>query len=191
MEDPITNIEFYKEQYLHEHERSRSFDNVIQIPTTLLVIFIGGGFYFYTNYFTGAKIYFFLLTFKSWCFVASLLLFVVSIGITIIYLYRVYHGWTRRYEHLPFSKDLHNYELTLYKYSYKYSDKKAYSDKRNDAKSQTCSLFGDEIKKYYIKLADINQRINDRRSENYFWTRTFLFIDLVLLVIIAFLDLLK
>ena len=140
MENELKNIEFYKEQYLFEHERSKFFDNVIQIPTTLLVIFIGGGYYFYTDYFAGSRIYFLLLTFKDWCFVIALMLFVFSVGISIFYLYRVYHGLTRRYEHFPFSKDLHDYELKLYKYNYKYSEHKSNCNKRSVSFPKTATL---------------------------------------------------
>ncbi len=34
-----------------EHERGKFYDTVIQYPTTLLVIFIGGAFYSFNNYF--------------------------------------------------------------------------------------------------------------------------------------------
>lgn len=46
-----TNIEFYKEQYLFEHDRGKFYDKIIQYPTTLLVVLVGGVFYSFNNYF--------------------------------------------------------------------------------------------------------------------------------------------
>ena len=50
-ESDLKNIEFYKDLYLAEHDRSRFYDNIIQYPTTIVVIFIGGVIYCFNKYF--------------------------------------------------------------------------------------------------------------------------------------------
>ncbi len=177
------NIEFYREQYLFEHERGKFYDKIIQYPTTLLVVFIGGVFYSFNNFFNNGLIEIKLTI--DWIFLVFLLLFLFFTIVTIYFLAKVFHGFTRKYYYLPFTKDLLNHELQLYKFHYKYSEKESYSDKRTDAIDNTCISFSDNLKKYYIELTDTNQRINDKRADSYYLTRTFLFIDLILFIIIG------
>lgn len=178
-----TNIEFYKEQYLFEHDRGKFYDRIIQYPTTLLVVLVGGVFYSFNNYFDNGL---FKLTLTLDCiFVLLLGLFVFSTIITIYYLAKVFHGFSRTYSFLPFTKSLLNHEKQLYKFHYKYSERESYQDKRTEARDNTCISFRNNLKKYYIELTDTNQRINDYRADSYYITRTFLFIDLVLFIIIG------
>ncbi len=177
------NIEFYREQYLFEHERGKFYDKLIQYPTTLLVVFIGGTFYSFNNYFTEGIIK--LYVSLDWIFLILLGLLAVFTIITIYFLAAVFHGFTRRYYYLPFTGDLLSHEKKLYKFYYKYSEKNSYQDKRVDAKKNTCRDFTKNLKQYYIELTNINQRINDKRADSYYLTRNFLFIDLILFIIIG------
>lgn len=105
--------------------------------------------------------------------------------IAIYFLAKVFHGFTRKYYYLPFTKNLSNHEKQLYKFHYKYSERESYQDKRTEARDNTCISFRNDLKKYYIELTDTNQRINDKRADSYYITRTFLFIDLILFLIIG------
>ena len=178
-----TNIEFYREQYLFEHDRGKFYDRIIQYPTTLLIVLIGGVFYSFNNYFNNGLLK--LTLTLDWIFVLLLGLFMFSTIIAIYFLAKVFHGFTRKYYYLPFTKNLLNHEKQLYKFHYKYSEKESYQDKRTEAKDNTCISFRNNLKKYYIELTDTNQRINDKRADSYYITRTFLFVDLILFIIIG------
>ena len=177
------SLEFYREQYLFEHERARFYDRLIQYPTTLLVIFVAGAFYSYSSYFGDAGMC--LCTWIDWFFLIFFSLFWLSIIITIWFLATVFHGFTRKYDYLPFTGSLLKREKQLYKHNYRYSEKKDYKEKREDAIASTISDFSKDLKMYYVELTETNQIINDKRADSYYLTRTFLFIDLILLMIIG------
>lgn len=188
-DNEFKNIEFYRNQYLFEHDRRTFYDRLIQYPTTLLVIFIGASLYSLNKYFpNGFKNYCFEY---DWIFSIVFGLFSISTVITICFLGIMFHGFTRKYEYLPYTGELQNYELDLYKYYYKYSTKKKYEKKREQAKAKTCKKFTSNLKMYYINTTQVNQQINDKRADSYYLTRTFLFVDLVLLIILGTMGYLK
>ncbi|WP_281753489.1 hypothetical protein [Neptunitalea chrysea] len=183
------NIELYKEQYLFEHERRIFYDRLIQYPTTLLVIFIGASLYSFNKYFPNGINEF---CWKSdWLFICVFGLFGITTIITIWFLGIMFHGFTRSYQYLPLSGDLKKHELGLYKYYYKYSEKNKYKEKREDAKNKTCEKFIENLKKYYITITEVNQKINDKRADSYYLTRTFLFVNLILLIVLGVIGYLK
>ncbi|WP_339880790.1 hypothetical protein [uncultured Algoriphagus sp.] len=188
-ENEFKNIEFYQNQYYFEHERRKFYDRLIQYPTTLLVIFVGASLYSLNKYFPIGINNFCLES--DWFFSIIFGLFSLSTIITICFLGIMFHGFTRKYEYLPYTGELQNHELELYKYYYKYSKKKKYKNKRKDAKIMTCKNFTANLKMYYINTSQVNQEINDKRADSYYLTRTFLFIDLVLLIILGTMGYLK
>jgi hypothetical protein len=183
------NLEFYRDQYLLEHKRANFYDRTMQYPTALLVIFIGGVLYSYKNYFAGG--FPDCLGLLEIVFLTLLGLFALSSICAIVFLSFVYHGFIRRYSHLPFAGDLNDHENRLFRHHYRYSDKKTRPEKIADAKENTCRDFFSNLRDYYINLTDNNQRINDIRASNYFYTRTFLFFDLLLFVAIGILGIIK
>jgi len=185
----IKDIDFYREQYLFEHERGKFYDNIIQYPTTLLIVFIGSVFYLFKNYFPTGQIQ--LCSVADCFFLSFLCAFATITIITIYFLASVFHGFTRKYNYLPYTEDLMNHEKILYKHHYKYSEKKSFQDKREDAQKNVCKDFSKNLKKYYIELTNINQKINDKRADLFYKTRTFLFIDLIILIIIGIIGFLK
>lgn len=185
----IKNIEFYKEQYLFEHERSKFYDTIVQYPTTLIVIFIGGVLYSFSKYFDKGIPKCFSTS--DWIFISSLGLFILSTLLTIYFLYTVFHGFSRKYYYLPRSLSLAEHENQLFRYHYRYSDKSSKDEKLLDAKNNTCESISDELRTYYIELTDANQKINDKRADNYYLTRTFLFVDLVFFIEIAIFGFIK
>jgi hypothetical protein len=182
-EDEKKIIEFYREQYHFEYERSKYYDSIIQYPTTLLVVFIGGVVYsvnrFFPNGFPNC------LDAFDWVFLLLLLLFTFTVLLTVFFLYSVFHGFTRRYGYLPFTNLLSEHEKKLFKHHYKYSEKKSKYEKYNDAKGYACVDFGNLLKQYYVNLAYENQKINDDRAIYYSRTRTMLFFNIILFILIA------
>jgi hypothetical protein len=179
------NIEFYKEQYNFEHERGKYYDSLIQFPTTLLAIFIGAILFLVEKHFGGSTDNLAVDSTLNLGFIIILTILGISILLTIFYLAKVFYGLARKYEYLPFTSDLKKHELQLYKYNYKYSTKTNYQEKREEAKALTCQMFYENLKNYYVDLTEKNQKINDKRAGYYFYTRTFISIDLILLIYIA------
>lgn len=175
--------DFYKEQYLLENARTEVFDKAIQFPTTLIIIFIGATLYSYNEYFSAEGLQ--IITRLDYFFVTLFLIFFISIIITIWFLYKVFHGFTRKYAYLPNTEVLFSYKKTLYKHYYKYSDSIDFKNKRIDAWQKTGEEFENIIGQYYINNTSFNQKINDRRAGYYSIMRTFLFIDLTLLTFIG------
>ena len=99
-----------------------------------------------------------------------------------------FHGFTRKYEYLPFTTNLKSHELDLYKHHYRYSDKTNFKEKRSEATECTTIDFIKTLENYYIRLTYKNQKINDKRADNYYITRTFLFVNLVLLIILGIIE---
>jgi len=182
-------LEFYKDLYHREHERTHFYDKIIQYPTTIIIIFIGGVIYSYDKYFING--YPDNMALLDWLFVVFLSLFLIITGFTVYYLYSVFHGFSRRYSYLPTSNLLHDYEKELFKYNYKLSEELSKEEKFAEATETTCYGFSEVLKNYYIELAAFNQKINDMRADKYYLTRTYLFIDLVLFVAIAIIGFLK
>ena len=174
---------FYEKQYHLENTRTEVYDKAIQYPTTLIIVFIGAALYSANKYFSTEN--FQITTRLDFLFVLLIILFAVSIVVTIWYLFKVFHGFTRKYAHLPNAEDLFNYKKTLYKHYYRYSTIKDFSDKRKDALKKTVEEFDNIIGQYYLNNTSFNQKINDRRAGYYSVMRTFLFIDLSFLTFIG------
>ena len=177
------NIDFYCQQYLNEQERTKFYDKVIQYPTTLLVVFVGAAFYSLNDFFNNEPIK--LCSAFDWTFVSFVVLFFLSTGAAVYFLALVFHGFTRKYKYIPFTGVLANRELELYDFYFKQSTKKTKKKRKIDAKKNACREFNKNLRGYYIDYTEVNQRINDKRAIYYYYTRTFLFIDLILLIIIG------
>ena len=176
-------LEFYKTQYEQENERSRYYDKIIQYPTTLIVLLIGGSVFAFNRYFTDGLIK--LAGTLDWVFVTLMILFTVSIIFTTTFLFYVFHGFTRKYGALPFTLTLSEYEKQLFIYNYRYNSESSKDKRFQFAKKHTCIDFLNSLKEYYIRLTNDNQIINDKRAIFYYRTRAWLFADLILFLLIA------
>lgn len=174
--------EFYQDLYYKEHDRSKFYDNSIRFPATLIVIYIGAAFYSFNNFYEGGIV---IESGLDWIFITCFILFCIFTLITMYFLAITFHGFTRKYEYLPFTSKLKNHEIKLYKHHYKYSTKIDFKEKRAEAIECTAIDFIKTIENYYVKLAHKNQVINDKRADNYYITRTFLFVNLTLLIILG------
>ena len=185
LENIKQRAEFYKDLYYKEHDRSKFYDNSIRFPATLIVIYIGAAFYSFTNYFNKGIV---VESIIDWFFILSFGLFCLCTLFTMYFLAITFHGFTRKYEYLPFTTNLKSHELDLYKHHYRYSDKTNFKEKRSEATECTTIDFIKTLENYYIRLTYKNQKINDKRADNYYITRTFLFVNLVLLIILGIIE---
>ncbi|MDD4234987.1 MAG: hypothetical protein PHF99_03100 [Bacteroidales bacterium] len=189
MEDNEKLISFYKELYYNEHARRMSYDKIIQYPATLVIIFIGCAYFLLNDYYPEGV--FVLETIFDYLFLIFIFVFLITIILSIWYLVLVFHSFTRKYEYLPYTSDLHKHEKTLFRHHYKFSDKVSYTEKRNDAHMSCCNDFSKIMKAYYIELTDYNQKINDKRADYYAKARMFIFFSLIALFIIGIINFLN
>lgn len=183
------NLEFYKDLCSFEYNRSDFYDKVVQYPTTLLVIFVGGVLYSFNNFFACGLPN--ALSCYQWVFVSIVGLFVIITLATIWYLFSVFHGFARRYEHLPFADELAKQENKLFLYYFRYSEKNRRKKRIRDADKKTDFNCRQTLKDYYVKIANKNQKMNDERADNYFIARTLIFVDLFLFVVIGLMGFIK
>jgi len=186
MKSQISDIDFYKNLFYYEYDRAEYYDKIIQYPTTLLIVFIGGALYSFNNHFkNGIPINFEII---DWIFLSLLLVFSISCVVTIIYLFSVFHGFTRKYGYLPYSKQLKERENDLLNFT---NENKNKLGLKNDSEiiDKTKELFKQDLLQYYIELTNTNQIINDHRAQNYSNTRNLLFIDLLFFIIIGIIGL--
>lgn len=182
------NIEFYYQQYLNEIERIKFYDKIIQYPTTLVVGFVGAAFYCLNDYFNSS------INVDSptdWIFIITVIVFFICTGFVVYFLTLVFHGFTRRYRFLPFSSELANREVELYKFYLSNNKKTAKKKQKKAAIKKARKEFDKNLKEYYVNFTEVNQRINDKRAVYYYNARTFLFIDLIILIILGVVSLLN
>lgn len=183
----ISNIDFYEDLYHKELERSYYYDKIIQYPTTIIFLLIGGVLYSYNSYFNDEIQQ--ILTKLDYTFLALIALFATSVLITIYFLFKVFHGFTRRYGYLPYCIQLKEREDELF--SYVSENKEAFQLKNDDEiLKKTRSLINQDILDYYIDLTNTNQLINDNRANNFAKSRNFIFINLILFFLIGIIGLL-
>jgi hypothetical protein len=182
-----SNIDFFKELYHKELERSYYYDKIVQYPTTIIFLLIGGVFYSYSNFFKDGIPE--ALTNLDYVFSTLIILFTISILITIFLLFKVFHGFTRKYGYLPYTRQLKEREDELFQYV---NENKEAFQLNTDEKiiSKTQLLIKQDILKYYIDLTNINQLINDNRANNFAKSRNFIFINLILFIIIGIIGIL-
>ncbi len=182
MRHPGRNLDFYKEQYMFEYDRTKFLDSSLRFPTTLLIGLLGGAFYFYNKCFENGVIV--LCSLIDYIMLILFILFSILIVITGFFLSRVYYGFHRKYDFLPISLELFKHERDLYKHHYKYEEG-SYYERRKNSMELSANDFKKEIETYYVEMASNNQAVNDSRSNNYYFTRMFLFIQFVLLTLIG------
>ena len=184
MEDAVLkNLEFYKCQFEQEYERSRYYDKIIQYPTTLIVFLIGGSVYAFNRYFYDGTVK--LCSTLDWTFAILMALFAISIIISAFFLFYVFHGFTRKYDTLPFASSFSEYEKKLFIYYFRYNNETSRTERYEFAKNNTCHALCDSLKQYYISSTNVNQVINDKRALFYFRTRSWLFVTLILFLFLA------
>jgi hypothetical protein len=182
----LSYFKFYESLFDKEIERSKYYDKIIQFPTTVIFVLIGGAFYSFNFYFKdkfGKE-----LISIDWIYIMLSIAFTIGIIITIFLLFKVFHGFTRIYLYLPYSNQLEEREKELLKFVEKNKEEfgvKTESDLQNEAKS----LFINDLIFYYKEYSNANQLINDNRAKNYARARNFIFFDIILFIILGIIGL--
>jgi hypothetical protein len=179
----IDNVDFYERLYIAENERTKFYDKVIQYPTTILIVIFGGFFYSLNNYFSNGSVR--LETILDSVFIILSILFLLSTMVTVFFLIKVFHGLKRDYKYIPYSMQLLEHENSLIEHYFKESNKESKKERLKEAKEKASYRFWIDLKKQYAEYCDFNQKRNDERAKNYFLTKTFIVINLSLLVIIG------
>lgn len=163
-------IEALKDRYEHEQFRRNNFDNVINLPITILGLLIGGfsAFAFQNE--------------QSWGFLKiGALTCVGTIGFSIFFLIRVFYGTQRKYAVLPTAqiiKEQHEKLIT-------YHRELASSCSDDDLQKQIEISFNDDLIKWYADSCDVNCDINDSRAEFLHKSKFWLILSLILIFILV------
>jgi len=189
MIDKIANIEFYKNLYENEINRKNEINGLVSFPTTLLTLMIGGGFYLYKPIFQNG------IEKNSQCIsiiIAILaILFAISIAVSIFFLIKMFHNLFRKYHYLPSPENLKNRQIELFEHYNNFFT----TTKRKKIKKKSIKLSKIEFRKdllnYYIEDSTKNQIVNDRRCKDYYLSRHYLMISLILLAISGILIIFK
>ena len=181
----VSDLSFYKNLYVNEMERSYYYDKIIQFPSYLLFILVGGAVYSFDTYFKNGIPE--TLELIDWTFLILNLLFALALILTILFLFKVFHVFTRKYDYLPYISQLREREEELLEFVVKSKTKPNMSEK--DIINETKNLFQEDLLFYYIELTNTNQLVNDSRAKNYAITRNLLFFDLILFFIIGIIGL--
>jgi len=163
-------IEILKERYEHEQFRRNNFDNVINVPITILGLLIGGfsAFAFQDE--------------QSWGFLKfGALICVGTIGLSIFFLIRVFYGAKRKYGVLPTAQVVkEQYEKLM-----AYHRELAPTASNDDLQKQVEIYFNDDLIKWYADSCDANCDINDRRAEFLHMAKFWLIMSLILTFILV------
>jgi len=164
--DKSSLIEILKGRYEYEQFRRNNFDNVIGLPITILALLIGGwsAFVFQVE--------------GSWTFLKSgSSVCVLTIGISIFYLVKVFYGFGRKYDVLPTAKIIKAHYDKLIEYH------RGLNPNANsvELQEQVNISFDEDLAKWYTDSSDLNCTINDQRAE--FLHRSKLWLILSLFII--------
>lgn len=182
-------LEFYKEIHSNELSRKNEIDASIGFPTTLLTILIAGWYYLFKdeNFHPNDIANEYVLIAISICSY----LFLLSIGIAIIFLIRMYLNRFRKYKYLPCSLDLINREDELFKHYLAFFKTNGSKNAKRKAMNYAAAEFENDLLKYYVEFATDNQLVNDGRIKDYYWSRKILIGAIVLITITGILILIK
>ena len=190
MIEKIANINFYKNLYEIEINRKNEINGLVKFPTTLLSILIGAGFFLYKPLYENVD-----KAEKGFIFIVLAILsilFSISISIAVFYLVRMFHNLFRKYYYLPSATILKNRQIELYNHG-----KLFYSETKNEEESEKLSIdyskeeFNKDLLNYYIDNSTKNQKVNDSRYEDYYHSRHYLMISLIIIAISGILIIIK
>jgi hypothetical protein len=140
-------LEFYKEMYFFEIQRSERFDNRLQVPMAALVILIG----FQAFMFKGVNFENSSEGIKVFC-----TLFFFSAFFTAISVYFLKRSWGgSKYEFIPLANTLDEYRKSLM----------AHYDE-TECGVETKKLYQQSLIDYYIECSSFNADINEKRARD-------------------------
>lgn len=158
-------IEVLKERYEYEQFRRNNYDNVINLPITILALLIGGLVAIVTQ---GEGI--------NNVIKYSVLTTMLPIGISIYNLARVFYGSNRNYDVLPQAKDINEHYEKLCQYH----------EELNDPSEHIHLSLQDDLIKWYSECSKANCAINDRRMDYFHKSKMWLIISIIIIFISLF-----
>lgn len=189
MIEKTADINFYKNLYENEINRKNEINGLINFPTTLLTLMIAGGFYLYQPIFKNEYVINNLCLFRIEVLIS--LLFVISIAISVFFLIRMYHNLFRKYHYLPSPEKLKNREIELFMHYEKIFSENNKSEIEEKSIEYAKQEFNKDLLNYYIDNSTKNQLVNDNRYKDYYRSRHYLMISLIILAISGILIILK
>lgn len=161
----MDRLEFYKSLYEREQLRRETLNNSVSIPIGIISALIAALVYIITNYNYSENI-------ECTCGLFLLvILCVILVFISIYYIARSFNNLLRgnEYKELAIPSKIECY----------YNELKSYN---NNDKEKTDVDFSDYLMKEFIKYADSNTKINDKRSLDLYKSKTFLILAVVVIV---------
>jgi hypothetical protein len=140
-------LEFYKEIYFFEIQRSERFDNRLQVPTAALVVLIG----FQAFMFKGVNFGNSPEGIAIFC--VGFILSILSTAISIYFLINSWGG--SKYQFIPLACTLDDYRKSLMDH---------YSE--SECGVETKKLFQQSLIDYYIKCSSFNADVNESRARD-------------------------
>jgi hypothetical protein len=189
MIEKLANIDFYKNLYEVEISRKNEINGLVKFPTTLLSILIGAGFFLYKPLYENIE-----KAEKNCMFIIIAILsvlFAISITIAVTYLVKMFHNLFRKYYYLPSAISLKERQIELYNHG-----KQFYSETDNNEIEKlsidySTEEFNKDLLNYYIDNSAKNQKVNDNRYEDYYRSRHYLMISLIIIAISGILIIIK
>ncbi len=159
-------IDVLKERYEYEQFRRSNFDNIINLPITILALLIGG----LATILTQVELCNNIIRF-------GILATMLPIGISIYHLTCVFYGMNRNYDVLPQAKDINEHYEKLYKYHQDLNS-------NDDPLDQTHVLFQQDLIKWYSDCSRMNCTVNDQRMEHFQKSKMWLIISVVIIFVL-------
>ncbi len=166
MTSVIKDIEFYKALYQREKVRRIEIDNGLNVPIIILSGLVGLLYFVLSN--------FELVADQTWSRLGQVtaVLSMVSIVVALFFLIKAFNNWFFGFQYLalPHAQELRDYQKELTKY-------------QELEDSDTEITFENYLIEKYVEYADNNSRTNDNRGENLYYSRVFIIISIILLLI--------
>lgn len=162
----MDKLELYKSFYDRENIRRDTLNNSVSIPIGILSGFIAAIVFLIT------KNAYYINLICTWIFIVLIAISIILIGISIIYLIKSFNNFVKGYNYMEIAllTDIDKYYYELKEYNKKKTEK-------------TETEFRQYLEKEFIKYADINAVINDKRSFDLYKSKQFLFLSIVIIAL--------
>ncbi len=186
MIEKLANIDFYKNLYEIEISRKNEINGLVKFPTTLLSILIGAGFFLYKPLYENAEhsCIFFIIVILS-------ILFSIAISIAVFFLVKMFHNLFRKYHYLPSATLLKERQIELYNHANQFYSESESKEIEKLSIEYSTEEFNKDLLNYYIDNSTKNQKVNDNRYEDYYRSRHYLMISLIIIAISGILIIIK
>jgi len=160
----MDKLELYKSFYDRENQRRESLNNSVSIPVGIITGLIATLVFLITRFNYGDNLLY------TWSLIILVLISIILLSISIAYLTKSFNNFAKGHDYIEIAllSDIENYYDELLKYHKNKIDKVDH-----DFQNYLCAEF--------IKYADNNARINDKRSFDLYKSKQFMFFSIVFL----------